>query len=148
MIQLKGIDRLCIPDPKTVDHVVAITHDRQIHRYSQYRLIPFLNKVVFAAFVLNPHIAAELDRLCVLRAAQLKGIAVLQPHIRHFHLIAILNFLFEHPVAVTDAAAVRRISKCCQRGQKAGCQTSQTAVAKSRIRLLIFDYIQIQPDLF
>ncbi len=147
MIQLKGVDRFCIPDPQAVDYIIAVAYDRKVHRHGQHGLIAFLNKLILAVLVLDFHIAAEFDSLGVLRTAKLKGIAILQPHIRHFYLIAILNLLLEHSIAVTDAASICRISKACQRVQKTCSQTSQTAVSKGRIRLLVFDHIQIQSDL-
>ena len=147
MVQLEGIDRLCVPDPQAVDHVVAVAHHRKIHRHRQHRLIALLDETALAVLVLNPDVTSELDRLGILRTAKLERIAVLQPHIRNFHLITVLNFLFEHAVAVADAAAVRRIAQRRQRIQKAGCQTSQAAVSKRRIRLLILDHVQIQADL-
>ncbi len=91
---------------------------------------------------------AELNHLCVLRPAKLKGIALCQPVIRHFHLESIPYFLLEHAVTITDAASVRRISKRCKGIQEACCQTSQTAVTQSRIRLLILYDINIKSQFF
>ena len=74
---------------------------------------------------------------------QFKRIAVNQPVVRHLYLIAVTNFLTEHTIAVTDAAAISRIAKRCKRVQKAGCQTSESAVSKSCIRLLILNQIDV-----
>ena len=96
---------------------------------------------------LHVHIAAEFDDLCVLGTAQLKGIAVFEPLVRNLDLIAILNLLLEHAIVVADAAAVRRVSESRQRIQEAGSQSSQTAVAKGSVRLLILDQVQITAQL-
>ena len=84
----------------------------------------------------------------VLRAAKLERITVFQPLIRHLHLVAVFNFLLEHTIMVTDAAAVSRITKRCQGIQKTCCQTPQTAVSKCRIRLLILNRIEVKTQLF
>ena len=111
---------------------------------SPYGLIALLDKMVLAVLIdLYVYVAAELDDLRVLRTAELKGIAVHKPVVGNFFLISVLNFLLEHTIAVTDTAAVCRITQGCQRIQEASCQSSQTAISQSCIRLLILDYVQI-----
>ena len=147
-VQLKGINSFCIPDTQGIDNIVAVTYNRKIHRHSQNGLILLLNKMILAVLVLNPYIAAELNSLCIFRTAKLKRIAVLQPHIRHLYLVSVCNLLFEHSITVADTAAVSCIAQSRQGIQKACCQSSQTSVAKSRVRLLILNDIQIQANLF
>ena len=91
--------------------------------------------------------SAKLDLVSVLRSVQFKRITIFQPVIRHFDLKAVLNLLLEHTVAITDPAAVSCVSECGEGIHKAGSQSSQTTVAECRIRLLIFDHIEIQADL-
>ena len=93
------------------------------------------------------HIAAELDDLRVLGTTKLKGIAIGKPVIWNLFLIAVLNFLLKHTVAVTNTAAVCRIAQGCQRIQEAGCQSSQTAISQSCVRLLILNHVQITAKL-
>ena len=130
--------------------MVAITYDRDIERNCKYRLVVLLNKLVAVGIliVLNTDISAELDFTGVFRSLQFKRISVLQPVIRRFDLITVLDLLLEHTETVTDTAAVCRIAKCCQRIQETCGKSSKTAVAKSRISLLIFHSIDVQAHIF
>ena len=142
------VDRLCIPDTQGVDYVIAVADNRHIIRNCQNRLITFLYKMVALTVPLGLDITAKFNLGRILRAAKLERITVFQPLIRHLHLIAVFNFLLEHTVMVTDAAAVSRITKSCQGIQKTCCQTPQTAVSKCRIRLLILNRIEVKTKLF
>ena len=77
-IQLEVIDRLRVPDPQSIYHIVIVTYDRNIKGNCQHGLIPFLDKAVASRtlVVFHPHIAAKLYLFRVLRTAQLKGIAI------------------------------------------------------------------------
>ena len=140
-IQIKGIDRLCIPDPQCIDYIVTVADHRQVIGNGSYGLIAVLYKVVHAVSVFNPHITAEFYLYRVLRTSDLKGIAVFQPVVRNLYLIAVFNLLLEHAVFIADAAAIGRISQGRQGIEEAGCQTAQTAVSKSCIRFLILNHI-------
>ena len=147
-VQAEGIHGLCVPDTKGIHYVIAIAYYRKVAGDSPYGLIALLDKMVLAVLIdLYVYIAAELDDLRVLRTAELKGIAVHKPVVGNLFLIAVLNFLLEHTIAVTDTAAVCRIAQGCQRIQEAGCQSSQTAISQSCVRLLILDHVQIAAQL-
>ncbi|SCH33629.1 Uncharacterised protein [uncultured Clostridium sp.] len=147
-VQAEGIHGLCVPDTKGIHYVIAIAYYRKVAGDSPYGLIALLDKMVLAVLIdLYVYVAAELDDLRVLRTAELEGIAVHKPVVGNFFLISVLNFLLEHTIAVTDAAAVCRITQGCQRIQEAGCQSSQTAISQSCVRLLILDYVQIAAQL-
>ena len=110
-IQLKYFYRLCVPDHQRIYHVIVITYDRHIIRYGNYRLIIPLHKLDSAVrLCLCRNIPSKFYFIGILRSAQLERIAVLQPVVRNFHLITVLNFLFEHTVTVTDSTAVCRIA--------------------------------------
>ena len=79
------------------------------------QLVALLDEAVAAVLVVDAHVAAELDLGGVLGAADLEGVAVLQPLVRNLHLEAVLNFLLEHAVAVADSTAVGRVAQGCQR---------------------------------
>ena len=145
-IQGEVLNSLCIPDGQRVYNIVVVSYDWHIVRNCIDRLVILLYKVYASGsfIVLLCHISAKFYLFCILRAFQLKWIAVFQPVIRYFYLITVANLLFEHTVLVTDTAAVRRISKGSQRIQKACCQTAKTAVSKSRISLLILQKVQVQ----
>ena len=92
--------------------------------------------------------SAKLDDLGVFRSSQFKWVAITKPVIRCFDLITVTNLLLEHTIMITDTTAICCIAKCCQRVKEAGCQSAQTTIAKRCIRLLIFNYIDIQSQLF
>ena len=140
-IQLEGSDGLRIPDAQGIDHIVSVTDHRQVIGDCPDGLIPLLDEIVPSIPALSTDISAEFDLHGILGAADFKGVAVLQPVIRHLHLVSVLNLLLEHSVAVADAAAVGRIAQGRQRIQETCCQPSQAAVSKSRIRLLVLNYI-------
>ena len=114
-----------------------------------HRIIAIMNKTVSLTLIIpfDTHIAAKFHGLHIFRPFHFKRIAVFQPVIRYFHLITVPDLLFEHSVFIADTTAVNRI---VQRGQgldKAGCQTAEAAITKSRIRLLVFNDIYIQSHL-
>ncbi len=79
MVKLEVVDGLRIPYTQGVYNPVSISDDGDIKGYGTNGLIVPLDKLVLACggVVLNFHVAAEFYFLGVLRAAQLKGIAVL-----------------------------------------------------------------------
>ena len=149
-IQLEVVDCFCIPYTQCIYYIVIVTNDRNIKRDRTYRLISFLDKfVAFCCFIVfYTDIAAKFYFFCIFRTTQLKWITVFQPVIRHFYLITVFDFLFEHTIAVTDTAAVCCITKCCQRVKEACSQTAKTAVSKCCIRFLVFDHVQVKAQLF
>ena len=60
-LQAEGIDRLGIPNPQGVDHIVAITYNRQIIGHSQHGLIALLHKLLMAVFMSYADITSEFD---------------------------------------------------------------------------------------
>ena len=105
-IQAEALYRLRIPDSQGVD----IADDRHIVRNSLYGLIAFLLENGTAVFIhIRAYPAAEFYLFCILGTAQLKGIAVSQPVVRHFYLITIADLLTEHTVTIPDTTAVCRI---------------------------------------
>ena len=97
--------------------------------------------------VLDPDIAAESHDLRVLRTLELEWISISQPVIRDLDLVAVLDLLTEHAIAVTDAAAVRRITERRERIKEAGGETAEAAVAEGRVRFLVLDHVQIEAHL-
>ena len=87
---------------------------------------------------------AETDDLGILGAAQLKGISVLKPVVRHFLLESVHDLLLEHAVVVADSAAVGSIVQSREGIQEAGCETSETAVSEGCVRFLILDGVHLE----
>ena len=76
-IQVKGIDRLCIPNTKCIYNVVSITYNWQIIRYGTNRLISCLSKMLSSCLVLcYCYVAAKLNLTSVLSTANLKWITI------------------------------------------------------------------------
>ena len=149
-IEGKIIDRLGIPDPEGIDHIVAVSHDRKVIGNRAYSLAALLMVIISAGrlIIIHGHIAAEFDLLGVFRPLQFERIAaVREPVIRLFHLITVADLLTEHAIVITDAAPVRRITQRGQGIHEAGSQSSETAVSKSRIALLILDGIDVDTHL-
>ena len=148
-IQLEAFHGFRIPDAQGVHDAISISDNRHIIGNRLYGLIPLLLKAVTAVFIhIHVYIAAELHFLGIFRAAQLKGISIRKPVVRNLHLITVADLLLEHTVTVTNAAAISGIPQSCKGIQEAGCQTSQSAVSQSRIRLLILNYINVNAQLF
>ena len=150
LIQLKICDRFCIPYTQCIYYMVTISNDRHIIWNCHNRLVILLNEYIFTCcrIFLKTDISTKAYFFCVLFTAYFKRISFFQPVIRNLYLISIFDFLFEHTVTVTDSTSVCRIIQCCKRIKETCCKTSKTAVSKSRIRLLVFNHIQINIHLF
>ena len=147
-IQVEALHGLRIPDAQGVDDAVAVSDDGHVVGDGLHGLISFLTEYRAAVFIhIGAHPAAELHLFGVFRAAEFEGIAVRQPVVRHFHLIAVPDFLLEHAVAVANAAAVGRIAQGRQGIQEARGQTAQAAIAQRRIGLLILHCVDVQAQL-
>ena len=150
LIQFEIRDRLCIPYTQCIYYVVAISNNRHIIRNCHDRLIVLLNKFIFSCnrIFLETDISSETYFLCILFTTDLERISFFQPVIRYFYLISIFNFLLEHTVTVTDSTAVCRIIQCRKRIQETCCKTTESSISESRIRLFIFDHVEINIHLF
>ena len=148
-IQTEISDRFCIPDSQSVDDLVIVTNDRHIVRNSHYRLITFLDELISSGscIIFHAYISAEFYFFCIFRTTQFEWITIFQPVIRYFYLIAVFDFLFEQTIVITDTTAICTVSQSCQGIQETCCQSSQTTVTQCRIRLLIFDHVQIKSQL-
>jgi len=148
--KLEVIDGFRIPDAERIDDAVLVSEHRNIIRHGADGRIIFVNVFVLSRLRIefNPCVPAEADFLGMLRTLQFKRIDILQPVVRHFDLIAVPDLLLEHSVMIADAAAVGFVSESRQRIQEAGSQSSEAAVAQCRIRLLIFQRIDIAVQVF
>ena len=150
LIQLEICDWFCIPYTQCIYYMVTISNDRHIIWNCHNRLVILLNEYIFTCcrIFLKTDISTKAYFFCVLFTANFKRISFFQPVIRNLYLISIFDFLFEHSVTVTDSTSVCRIVQCCKRIKETCCKTSKTAVSKSRIRLLVFNHVQINIHLF
>ena len=93
--------------------MVVVADDGVIIRDCQDRLVIFLYKMSLSCTVVifYTDISPEAHFLCILRTAKLKGVAVFEPVVRLFYLVAVFDFLLKHSIAVTDPASVSCISQ-------------------------------------
>ena len=150
LIKFEVCNRFCIPYTQCIYYVIAISDDWHIIRNCHDRLIVFLDKFIFSCnrIFLETDISAKTYFFCVLFTANFKWISFFQPVVRNLHLISIFDFLFEHSITVTDSTSICRIVQCCKRIKETCCKTSKTTISKSRIRLLVFNHVQINIHLF
>ena len=150
LIKFEVCNRFCIPYTQCIYYMITISYDWHIIRNSHNRLIIFLDKFIFSCYriFLETDISAKAYFFCVLFTANFKWISFFQPVVRNLHLISIFDFLFEHSITVTDSTSVCRIVQCCKRIKETCCKTSKTTISKSRIRLLVFNHVQINIHLF
>ncbi len=90
---------------------------------------------------LGGHGAFKADVKDILHVRHFPDVAVLQPVIRQFHLLAAGQFLAEEAILIADGAAHGRQIQRRQRIHKAGGQPPQPAVAQAGLRLLIDDVL-------
>ena len=148
-VQLEAHYRLRVPDSQSIYKTVAVSDDRQVIGNSLYSAVAFLFVHGAAVSVqIGGDISAEVDFLCILRSSQLQGIAVIQPVVRNFHLIAVSDLLLEHTVLVADTCAVCGIVQSCKGIQEACRKSSKTAITESRVGLLVFDGVKLEAELF
>ena len=85
------------------------------------------------------------DRVLGFRAFKLPSMALREPGLRLFNLLALRKALFEQPVFIADAIAERRNTQGCKRIHETGRQTAQATIAQRRIRLVVHDGVVILP---
>ena len=147
-IQLENLYRLSIPDTQGIYNAISVADDREVKGNCPDRLIILLLKTAASKFItVHGDMSAELDNLRILRSAKLKGISVLKPVVGNLHLIAVLDLLLKHTVAVADAAAVGGIAKGRKGIQKTCRQSAETAVSERCVRLLILHNVQVESKL-
>ena len=138
----------CFPQTQRIYCIVAIADHRIVIGHSHNGFIVFMDHFI-AAFIIShcTHVAAEFYFYCILGTFQAPCIAVFQPVIRIFLLLAIfIDALFKNTIAIADTAAISRQGKRRQGFQEASCQTAQTAVAQTGIGLCIFHAVVINPQ--
>ena len=147
-IQLEDLYRLSIPDTQGIYNAISVADDREVKGNCPDRLIILLLKAAASKFItVHGDMSAKLDNLPIFRSAKLKGISVLKPVVGNLHLIAVLDLLLEHTVAVADAATVGGIAKGRKGIQKTCSQSAEAAVSERCIRLLILYNVQVESKL-
>ena len=86
--------------------------------------------------------------LRVFDALDFPGKTFAQPGVGFFHLVAVVNALMEHAIAITNAIACNRQRERRTAIQETGRESTQTAIAKPGVVFALADVFQIQPDAF
>ena len=148
-LQIQSILGFCFPQTQCVYGVVTIADDRIVIGDGCNGLEVFMYHFV-AAFVVShcAYIAAEFYFYGIFISLDAPGIAVFQPVIGCFHLIAVFDTLFENAVVVADTAAICRQRQCRQGFQEAGSQTAQTTVPQTGVGFCVFYHVIIDAQLF
>jgi hypothetical protein len=92
------------------------------------------------------HAAVKLDLVEHLGPREFPGVAVAQPVVRVFDLLAVLDALVEHAVLVADAVAVAGDAHGRHRIEEAGGQPAEAAVAQRRVGLDFGDGFRLDAD--
>ena len=93
------------------------------------------------------HMAAEADLAHVLHGGHFPHVAVDQPIVGRFHLLAVDDALAEQAVFITDGAAHGGQAERGQAVQEAGGQTAQAAVAQTGFGLFLQHGAQVHAQL-
>ena len=101
-----------------------------------------------SVFPLFHNTTVKVNLLGVLQPCNIPNVTALEPGVGHLNLISVHNLLFEQTVFVSDAAAVSRQVKICQRIQEARRQTTQTSVPQTCVCLYLFNVIKGETKLF
>ncbi len=91
--------------------------------------------------------AAKMNALGIFRTGDLPYIPVIQPVVRFFNLITILDQLPEHTVFVADTVTGDRQLQGCTAIDKAGSQTAQTTITQACIPLHLYLFFIAQTQL-
>ncbi len=140
--EVEFIDSLRAPEPQRVDGVV-VADDRQIVGHAFHGALghpaPLLAALDGGVF----HAAAEMNVLLVLGTLYFPRIAVLEPSVGFFHLVAVQNLLAEDAVVVPEAVAGAGDVQGGHRIEVASRQTPKAAVAEAGISLVIAQIVPV-----
>ena len=91
-------------------------------------------------FAVKPHWVGDV------RPRNLEGASIPDPEIRHLHLTAVLNVLFEHAIAVSDAITPARQRQSCHGVEEACGKTAQATVAQRWVHLFVEKVLQLHAE--
>ena len=138
---------LGVPHAQRVHRRIVVADDRHIVRYRHDDHRVFMDKLQFAVHLTHIGITVELHIDRFVRLAVLPYEAVAQPVVRQLHLIAADDLLFKETILIANGAAMSRQTVCSERVDKAGSETTETAVAEPRIRLFLVGVRELQIEL-
>ncbi len=138
---------LCAPEAEGINVCAAEADDRQVVGDGLHLLCgdpdPFVAAGA-AGVVLD--VAAEADEAGVFGALHFPGIAVFEPVIRLFALLAIDHTLTENTVVVAQAVARRREVERGERVHEAGCEAAETAIAETGVHFVVAQTVPVEAE--
>ena len=127
------------PHAQGVDGVAVVAGDGHIIRHGQHLMGVAHLKIGATVHLVGFHAAAEMHLHGVVGGGHFPGVAVFQPVIGHFHLLAVHDALAEQAILIADGAAHGGHIQGGQAVHETGRQTAQAAVAQAGLRLLTED---------
>ncbi len=144
-LQVEDVGRFRFPKPQRVDGFVLVAGDGHVVRHGKQvvRADPTTAGRT-GGVVITFGMSVELDRLGVLGTLDLPRVAVAQPVIGGFDLAAILDLLVEHAKLVSNPVSGDGQFEVRATVEKARSQSSQAAVAQTRVQFLLFHFLELQ----
>ena len=145
--EIEGLGGLGLPQAQQVrgGHAVA-GHGRVVGDALDHLLGKPAHAISAGLVVVRLGAPAELHVERDFRAHDLPGVAEAQPLVRHLDLPAVTNRLIEDAELVADAVADRRNVERRQRVHVARGEAAETAIAQTRLLLLLEEARQILAD--
>ena len=105
-LKVERLDRVRSPEPQEVHHAAAVSADGRVVRHAFHHVGRHPAHAEVAMFVvILLGVAAAVDRIGYFRAADLPGIAKVQPLVGLLHLPAVADLLVEQPELVANTVA-------------------------------------------
>ena len=131
------------PHAQRVHHRCVVADHGHVVRHRFHGVVVAGHIVLFAVDLDLFHMAAEVHLAGVLHHGGLPHVAVVQPAVGQFHLLAVHDALAEQSVFIADGAAHGRQVQAAQAVQEACGQAAQAAVAQSGFRFFLQHVLDI-----
>mmetsp|Transcript_101606 Transcript_101606/g.140414 ORF Transcript_101606/g.140414 Transcript_101606/m.140414 type:complete len:202 (+) Transcript_101606:1511-2116(+) len=92
------------------------------------------------------HVTVETNRVSYIRALNFPRVSILQPEVRNFNLVTILDLLLEDSVFVSNTVTPSRNLKSGERVKEASGKAAKTTVSESGISLLFVEIFHLVAD--
>ena len=143
-LQVKSIWRRSLPQTESIHGICVKTDHRHIIRRCSNFLSIFDVETILAIWSFTVFdFATEFNGYGKVTSLDFPRVAVFEPVVRIFNLIAVFDFLLEHTVLVADSVAVSRVIQSCKRIQETSRQSTETTITQSGVRLFVFDKIDV-----
>src|SRR5579862_2609722 len=139
--EIEGLRRGRGPQPQRVDAFGAVSHDRPVIGDTNQAGGPIRRELQLRAA--QGKLRMQRNGIPPPGALDLPGIVGTKPVVRALNLRAVADHLLKNPVLVPQSVADGWVLQGRERVDEAGGKPTKTAIAKSSIRLLLDDRIEI-----